>query len=265
MRFFTSSTPRWRAVWNPKVSMWAGRSRSLSMVLGTCTTRRSPPASSESFIDENAVSSPPMVISMLMPSLRIASRAACMCRESLVGLAREIPRREPPRKWSRLTFSIVSGMVASGAPRMMRSKPSRIPTTSTPPSSPRMVAAPMTLLMPGAGPPPTRIPSLPVDAMAAPYPTRHAMWRSPLESHPLSNVPGRRRAVRQHRVVERAHGGIVAVLLLPRSAQVVQLQISDVVLRELRRGELRALPLADRLTLLLEALVHHQRHRLLLG
>ncbi|MEZ4407622.1 MAG: hypothetical protein R3A52_14255 [Polyangiales bacterium] len=38
MRFFTMSTPTCRAVWYPKVSTSAGRSRSLSMVLGTWTT-----------------------------------------------------------------------------------------------------------------------------------------------------------------------------------------------------------------------------------
>ena len=47
---------------------------------------------------------------------------------------------------------------------MIHSKPSRMPTTSTPSSRPRMVAALITLLMPGAGPPPTRIASLLVTA-----------------------------------------------------------------------------------------------------
>jgi hypothetical protein len=40
---------------------------------------------------------------------------------------------------------------------MIHSKPSRMPRTSTPSSWARIVAALMTLLMPGAGPPPTRI------------------------------------------------------------------------------------------------------------
>ena len=64
---------------------------------------------------------------------------------------------EPPRKWMRLTSSMVSGVTCSMSPCMIHSKPSRMPTTSTPSSRPRMVAALMTLLMPGAGPPPTRI------------------------------------------------------------------------------------------------------------
>ncbi len=47
----------------PKVSMVGGRSRSLSIVLGTCTTRMRPADFSCSFMAENAVSSPPMVTS----------------------------------------------------------------------------------------------------------------------------------------------------------------------------------------------------------
>ena len=42
---------------------------------------------------------------------------------------------------------------------MIHSKPFSMPSTSTPSSAARIVAAPMTLLMPGAGPPPTRIAS----------------------------------------------------------------------------------------------------------
>src|SRR5262249_42312815 len=59
----------------------------------------------------------------------------------------------------RLTSSIPSGTTCSTSPRMIHSNPSRTPTTSTPSSALRMVAAPMTLLMPGAGPPATRIAS----------------------------------------------------------------------------------------------------------
>src|SRR5512138_1472909 len=42
-------------------------------------------------------------------------------------------------------------------PRMIHSKPSWMPRTSTPSSWLRMVAAPTTALMPGAGPPLTRM------------------------------------------------------------------------------------------------------------
>ena len=61
----------------------------------------------------------------------------------------------------RLTSSRRSGRAASRSvrPRMMLLKPSRMPSTSTPCSRARMVAALITLLMPGAGPPPTRIAS----------------------------------------------------------------------------------------------------------
>ena len=67
--------------------------------------------------------------------------------------------KEPPRKWIRLTFSMVSGLTWSRLPCMIHSKPFSMPSTSTPSSAARIVAAPMTLLMPGAGPPPTRIAS----------------------------------------------------------------------------------------------------------
>src|SRR5215831_21024156 len=67
--------------------------------------------------------------------------------------------KEPPRKWMRDTVSIVSGRVWVESPCISHSKPSSQPTTSTPSSAARMVAAPITLLMPGAGPPPTRIAS----------------------------------------------------------------------------------------------------------
>ena len=82
------------------------------------------------------------------------------CWGSWVGLAREIPMWEPPRKWIRLTSSMVKGVIRSTLPCMIHSKPSRTPSTSTPSSTPRMVAAPITLLIPGAGPPPTRMASL---------------------------------------------------------------------------------------------------------
>ncbi len=68
---------------------------------------------------------------------------------------------EPPRKWMRLTSGAVSSITWSVSPCMIHSKPSRRPTTETPASSARIVAAPMTLLIPGAGPPPTRMASLP--------------------------------------------------------------------------------------------------------
>ena len=55
------------------------------------------------------------------------------------------------------TVSMSSGRVCSVLPFMIHEKPSRIPTTAMSERQARMVAAPITLLMPGAGPPPTRI------------------------------------------------------------------------------------------------------------
>lgn len=74
---------------------------------------------------------------------------------SLVGLAREMPMMLPPRKWMRLTAWMVRREVCSMSPCINHWKPSRIPMTSMPESWARMVAAPITLLIPGAGPPPT--------------------------------------------------------------------------------------------------------------
>ena len=68
--------------------------------------------------------------------------------------------QEPPRKWMRLVSSMVSGVTCETSPFMIHWKPSCRPRTSTPESEARMVAAPMTLLMPGAGPPATRMASL---------------------------------------------------------------------------------------------------------
>src|SRR2546426_10471346 len=53
-----------------------------------------------------------------------------------------------------------SGVTWSMSPCMIHSNPSRTPSTSTASNRARMVAAPITLLMPGAGPPPTRIASV---------------------------------------------------------------------------------------------------------
>ena len=66
---------------------------------------------------------------------------------------------DPPRKWMRLTSSIVSGRdvvdVALHDPLEAVADPDHLDALE----APRMVAAPITLLMPGAGPPPTRIAS----------------------------------------------------------------------------------------------------------
>src|SRR2546426_8411938 len=53
-----------------------------------------------------------------------------------------------------------SGVTWSMSPCMIHSNPSRTPSTSTASNRARITAAPMTLLIPGAGPPPTRIASV---------------------------------------------------------------------------------------------------------
>ena len=91
IRFFTISTPTWRAVWKPKVSICGGSARSLSIVFGTWATWIRPADRSSSFIAEKAVSSPPIVISCVTLSRRrerIVFSSSC---GSTVGLAREMP------------------------------------------------------------------------------------------------------------------------------------------------------------------------------
>src|SRR6266568_2741982 len=67
---------------------------------------------------------------------------------------------EPPRAWIRDTSVIESGRTCAVDPWMRCSNPSRIPITSQPEFTASIVAAEMTELIPGAGPPPHRIPSL---------------------------------------------------------------------------------------------------------
>src|ERR1700674_4725841 len=54
---------------------------------------------------------------------------------------------------------MVRGVAQPVSPCINCRKPSWIPSTSAPPRTERIVAAPITLLMPGAGPPPHRIPT----------------------------------------------------------------------------------------------------------
>src|SRR5215831_12187672 len=74
-----------------------------------------------------------------------------------------------------------SGTTWLVCPCISHSNPSRMPRTSTPSMTLRIVAAPMTLLMPGAGPPPTRMPSLP----------RFACTRTLLSLDPTDQCGGR--------------------------------------------------------------------------
>src|SRR5438128_6169104 len=67
---------------------------------------------------------------------------------------------EPPRAWIRDTSVIESGRTCAVDPWMRCSNPSRIPITSQPEFTASMVAEEMTELIPGAGPPPHRMPIL---------------------------------------------------------------------------------------------------------
>jgi hypothetical protein len=72
--------------------------------LGDVDDADAAPAFSASFIAEKAVSSPPMVMSWETLSRSSEMTVFSRCWGSLVGLAREMPMYEPPRKWMRLVF-----------------------------------------------------------------------------------------------------------------------------------------------------------------
>ena len=136
------------------------------MVFGTCATRRPPPAASASRDAENAVSSPPIVTSAPIPSFCSDSRQACSRQSGsaasssrTVGLAREVRRIDPPWTWILDTSVMDRGRASSIRPSMRCWKPSMIPRTSHPEFRASIVAAEMTEFIPGAGPPPHRIPS----------------------------------------------------------------------------------------------------------
>ena len=165
IRLLTSWTPTLRAVSKPNVGVPPGSGRSLSMVFGTCATHRPPPAASASRDAENAVSSPPIVTSAPIPSFRSDSRQARSRQPGsaapgsrTVGLAREVRRIDPPRAWI-LDTSVMDSGRTSVWPSIRCSKPSMIPSTSHPSFRASIVAAEMTEFIPGAGPPPHRIPS----------------------------------------------------------------------------------------------------------
>src|SRR5436190_14259765 len=102
-----------------------------------------------------------MLTSATTPSSSSALSTFCMLVSDFVGLVLEVPSMEPPRRWMPLTPSIVSLTACSVSPWASHLYPSRTPRTLNPWFMPSMVAALMTPLMPGAGPPPTRIASLP--------------------------------------------------------------------------------------------------------
>jgi hypothetical protein len=67
---------------------------------------------------------------------------------------------DPPRAWILDTSVMDSGRASSTRPSMRCWKPSMIPRTSQPEFRASIVAAEMTEFIPGAGPPPHKIPSL---------------------------------------------------------------------------------------------------------
>src|SRR5580698_8753720 len=98
---------------------------------------------------------------MSIPTSSFWSDASVASREAwlLVGFAREMPTYDPPRKWMRLVSAIVRGITCVVSPAMSQRNPSLMPRTSTLDRHARIVAAPMTLLIPGAGPPATTMAS----------------------------------------------------------------------------------------------------------
>ena len=160
IRLRTSSAPTCRAVWKPKVGTCGGSGRSLSMVFGTWTLRIAPCERSLTVRDDSAVSSPPMVTRWVMPACCSVSMTACSASADLVGFSREVPSTEPPARWTRDTSSMASGRSFDGVAPDQVLEAVRMPTTSKPSLIASIAADEMTVLMPGAGPPPTRMPSL---------------------------------------------------------------------------------------------------------
>jgi len=183
MRCWTRSFPRLTAVVYPNVGTSGGSGRSLSIVFGTWTTARSPAMARATREAAKAVSSPPMVRRYDTP--RRLSVSATMRRASGVraGLDRDVRRIEPPSKWMRETSAISSSRTCWTSPSISHLKPSRQPRTRSPWFRASMVAAAITALMPGDGPPPTRMARVFMDARArarvcnARIGRRRCIWR----------------------------------------------------------------------------------------
>ena len=166
------------------------------MVFGTCATRRPPPAASASRDAENAVSSPPIVTSAPIPSFRSDSRQACSLQSGsaasssrTVGLAREVRRIDPPWTWILDTSVMDSGRASSIRPSIRCWKPSMIPSTSHPEFTASIVAAEMTEFIPGAGPPPHKIPIFTTPSSQQPGAPDKRSARDP-EPCPTTNPAG---------------------------------------------------------------------------
>src|SRR2546430_1037012 len=81
------------------------------------------------------------------------------------------------------TSSIPSGRVLAASSRISHLKPSWTPSTSKPSLIASIVAAEITELIPGAGPPPTKIANLPGDDIVnAPERSNFLLWEGRLYS-----------------------------------------------------------------------------------
>ena len=130
------------------------------MVLGTCTTLMRPAAFSSSFMAEKAVSSPPMVMRSVTPRRSSEITVFSSSCGSLVGFAREMPMCEPPRKWMREMR--VDGERADVVDVALHEPLEAVLDAEDVHAFEQRRGwsrRAMTLLMPGAGPPPTRIAS----------------------------------------------------------------------------------------------------------
>src|SRR5439155_11020801 len=133
---------------------------------------------------------------------------------------------EPPRAWIRDTSVIESGRTCAVDPWMRCSNPSRIPITSQPEFTASIVAAEMTELIPGAGPPPHRIPSL---GLRSPMggPRRVRAWMHSLASaggvSQATPGAGRRCPVPRRRLPRRTRA---ALHQRPRRAQARDLHLA---------------------------------------
>ena len=118
IRLRTSSTPTWRAVWKPKVGTCGGSGRSLSIVLGTWTLRIVPCDRSLTVARRQrrvvAADGHQVRDAGLLQRLDDGPHAP---RRDLVGFSREVPRTEPPARWTRDTSSIASGRSSRGVAR----------------------------------------------------------------------------------------------------------------------------------------------------
>src|SRR5215469_8677543 len=126
--------------------------RSLSMVLGTPTTRNPPSCSARA---TDRVSSPPMATSPSTPNRLRVARTRAMPSASFIGLVRDVPRMVPPSGRMPRTSA---GTRSSRSPCSAPAQPFLIPLTWWPSWKARLATPRMAAFRPGASPPPVRTP-----------------------------------------------------------------------------------------------------------